>query len=313
MAAGTGTARAQAPGALAAIEGRISQWPLPSTKLARDPVTDAAGNVYYAVAGDDRIGRFDPRTQQFQEWQLPAGTKPHGTAVTRDGRVIFVGNGDGSICELDPSTGAIQRRVTSSATSKPYATALDAAGNVWVTARAGKVMRLARSTGAITEYAMDGEPYGILLDARGVVWVTRIAADKLTGLDPATGKTVDIAFPPGSKPRRLAKAPDGMLWVSLYGTGRLAKVDPVSNRVLKVYTVPGGDVAGPYAIGVDARDRVWATEFQTDSIVILDPATEKFRVVALPLRQSGARNAWLDGQGRFWYVASTKGLLGRVD
>lgn len=308
-----GGAHAQAPSALPTVSGKVSQWQLPTIAMARDPVADADGKVYYAVAGADKIGCFDAKSGQFKEWQLPAGTKPHAVAVARDGRVLFAGNGDGTIGELDPATGKLRRFASSSADLRPYSSAFDQAGNLWLTARKGRILRLDRASAAITEYAMDGDPYGILVDGRGGVWVTRIGVDAVSSLNPATGKTRDLAFPAGAKPRRLAMGADGMLWVSLYGAGKVVKVDPALYRVVKEYPLPGGSIAGPYAVDVDARGRVWAIEFQTDSIVVLEPGAEKFRVIRLPGSGWGARNGRVGPDGRFWLIGSTNGMLGLVE
>ncbi len=308
-----------AHGALAAsvppaVEGRILQWPVPTAQTARDPVADAEGNIYFAVAGADRIARFDPRSAQFREWVLPEGTKPHGVAVGGDGKIYFGGNGNATLGELDLRTGAVRAYPAPSAASHPYSLALDADGNVWMTERtAGRVARFDRTTRTMTEYPMDGEPYGLAFDRRGLLWVTRIAAGKLGSLDPGTGKTTELFLGAGSKPRRIALAPDGMLWVSLYGTGKLVKVDPAANRVVREYPLPDGPNSGPYSVNVDARGWVWVLEFQSDSVAILDPVSEKFRVIRLPDKQSGARNANFDARGRYWYVATTTGKLGVID
>lgn len=298
------------PGALATIEGRVASWPIPAARAARDPKCDREGNVFIAIAGADRVARFDPKTRQFREWPLPAGSKPHGIAIGESGKVYFASNAEGWIGELDVVTGALRRFPTSSASSRLYSTALDSEGNLWATAREGRLVRLTIASGTVTEYAMDGEPYGVVVDGEGVVWVTLLEADKVTSFDPRTRKRTDISFPAGSKPRGLDVAKEGALWVSLYGSGKLAKVDRSTHQVVKEYAMPGGPIAGPYSVRVDARGRVWVVEFQTDSIAILNPRTEKFRIIRLPQRGWGARNADLDAQGRYWVIGTTRGTLG---
>lgn len=302
------------PGALAVIEGKLSQWPIPTPQRPRDPVADADGNIYFSLAGANRIGRFDPRTRQFMEWGLPEDSKPHGLAIARDGRVFFAGNGSGTLGELDTATGAVREHRTSSAESGPYSVALDSDGNVWLTERGTERLALLdRATGKVSEFRVGGSPYGLAFDRRGILWVSQLAADTLSSIDPRNGRTTALFLGSGAKPRRIGVAPDGMLWVSLYGTGKLAKVNPATNSVVKEYVMPGGANAGPYSVNVDARGRVWVAEFQSDSVVILDPQSEKFRVIRLPDRNSGIRSATLDAKGRYWYIAATTGMLGVIE
>ena len=58
--------------------------------------------------------------------------------------------------------------------------------------------------------------------------------------------------------------------------------------------------------------RVWVTEFQTDTIAVLDPASGSFSTIALSAR-SGIRNAALDAIGRYWFIGTASGKIGLVE
>ena len=160
---------------------------------------------------------------------------------------------------------------------------------------------------------MSGGPYGLALDKRGSVWVCRMSADKMGIIDPKTGKISELYMGPGSRPRRVATAPDGTLWITLYGNGRLAHVDPAAGKIIKEYEMPAGANGGPYAVTVDGTGRVFANEIQTDTVAMLDPKTEQFRVFGLPSRNVGIRKAIVDAQGRYWYMGSHNGRLGVIE
>ncbi|MCZ7653901.1 MAG: hypothetical protein M5R42_05805 [Rhodocyclaceae bacterium] len=145
------------------------------------------------------------------------------------------------------------------------------------------------------------------------MWFCRLGADSLGRLDPATGRITELATGDGSRPRRVATAPDGMLWVTLYGNGKLVKVDPVARRIVKEYAMPAGRGGGPYAVTVDAAGRVWANEIDTDTVALFEPKTEAFRVIALPSKNTGIRKAIIDAQGRYWYMGSHNGKLGVIE
>ncbi|HET9653450.1 MAG TPA: hypothetical protein VFP36_14730, partial [Usitatibacter sp.] len=61
-------------GALRTIEGKTSQWTIPTPQMPRDPAVDAQGNIFFAIAGADRIARFDPVSARFREWAVTPGS-----------------------------------------------------------------------------------------------------------------------------------------------------------------------------------------------------------------------------------------------
>ena len=296
------------------IVGKISEWAVPTPRFARDPAPGPDGNIYIAVMNGNRIARFDTKSRTFKEWELPDGARPHGLVVARDGTVFYTGNGNGSIGELDPGSGKVVSHFTPSQGGNPHTAVLDGEGNVWFTGQGGDYLgKLDRRTGKITEQPMPGGPYGLAIDRQGRIWVCRMGANALGIYDPNSGKSDELRTGSGSRPRRIAAAPDGMLWVTYYGNGVLAKVDPAAKKVVKEYPMPAGPRGGPYAVAVDGAGRVWANEIDTDTVALLDPKTEIFRVFRLPSSGVGIRKAIVDAEGRFWYMGSHNGRLGVIE
>jgi len=295
------------------ISGKITEWSVPTPRFARDPAPGPDGHIYIAVMNGNRIARFDTRSKSFKEWELPENARPHGLVVAKDGRVFYTGNGNGSIGELDPATGKIVSHFTPSQGGNPHTVVLDDAGDVWFTGQGGYLGKLERASGKVSEIPMPGGPYGLAIDRQGRVWVCRMGANALGIYDPKSGKTEELRTGPGSRPRRIAAAPDGTLWVTYYGNGKLAKVDPMAKKVVKEYAMPAGERAGPYAVTVDGAGRVWANEIDTDTMALLDPKTERFRVFQLPSKGVGIRKAVVDADGRYWYMGSHSGKLGVIE
>lgn len=295
------------------IAGKIREWSVPTPRFARDPAAGPDGNIYIAVMNGNRIARFDTRTQAFKEWELPEGARPHGLVVAKDGKIFYTGNGNGSIGELDPATGKVVSHFTPSQGGNPHTAVIDDAGNIWFTAQGGYLGKLDRASGKVSEIPMSGGPYGLSIDKQGRIWVCRMGANALGIYDPKSGEMDELRTGPGSRPRRIATAPDGMLWVTYYGNGKLAKVDPVAKKVVKEYAMPAGERAGPYAVVVDGAGRVWANEIDTDTVALLDPKTERFRIFELPSKGAGIRKAIVDADGRYWYMGSHNGKLGVIE
>jgi len=300
-----------APGARA-IEGRVAEWAVPTPKFARDPTPAPDGSVFFVAMGGNRLGRFDPATRSFREWDLPGGTHPHSVLVDPDGVAWLTGKGNGTIVEFHPDSGkTVAHRVPSG--GDPHTAALADDGVLWFTEQgADRIGRLDRATGAITEYQTSGTPYGLSIAPDGAIWFCRIRGDMLGRLDPASGTITDLAMGKGSNPRRIAASPDGTLWVTLWGNGRLAHVDPKAAALIREYELPHREDGGPYAVTVDAEGRVYANEFNADTVVILDPQTGGMRSIEVP-EDTGIRKMVIDPQGRLWYVGSSSGKLGVID
>jgi virginiamycin B lyase len=301
-------------GSRPAIEGRVTEWTVPTPEFARDPAPGPDGNIYVAVMFGNKIARFDTRTKTFQEWDLPSRARPHGLLVDRRGTVWYTGNGNGTIGELDPSTGKVTEHKAPSGGDPHTLVIDDAQQTIWFTVQGGhRIGRLETRSGKITEFKTRGNPYGLALDRDGNVWFCQLGGDRLGRVDAKTGAVSEVELERGSRPRRIAAAPDGSLWVTYYGNGKIARFDPPARKVVKEYRLPAGPDGGPYAITVDGGGIVWANEIKTDTVVRLDPKTDDLRVVALPSKNAGIRKMIVDAGGRLWYMGSHNGRLGVIE
>lgn len=245
-----------APGSLANLAGKVSEWPVPTPKFARDPAIAPDGSIFIAVMTGNKVARFDPAAKSFKERDLPSGHKPHGLLVDRNGMVWTTGNGNGTIGKLDPATGKFVEYPTPSGGGGPHTLVIsDDQNTIWFTMQSGdKVASLDTRTGRIKEYESSGGPYGLAIDKAGHVWFCRMGDNRMGKLDPRTGAMSEVDTGRGSRPRRVAVDRDGMLWVTYYGNGKIAKLDPVAMKVVKTFEGPAGD-AGPYAVTVDGAAR----------------------------------------------------------
>jgi virginiamycin B lyase len=313
-AAAGGSNYGVAPGALTAFAGQVSEWPVPTPEFARDPAVAPDGSIFIAVMRGNKVARFDPAGGQFHEWPLPRDHHPHGLLVDAKGIVWTTGNGNGTIGRLDPASGRITEYKTPSGGGGPHTLVIDDGGaTLWFTLQSGnRIGRLDIADGRISEYPTSGGPYGIALDRKGRVWFCRMNDDRLGMLDPASGRMEEVVLPRGSRPRRMAVAPDGSLWVTLYGSGKLAQVDTMARRVTREVALPAGADGGAYAVTVDGAGIVWSNEINANTVVRFDPATNRLATVKLPTADSGIRKMIVDARGRLWYMGSHSGRLGMI-
>lgn len=296
------------------FSGQVSEWSVPTPAFARDPAVAPDGSIFIAVMAGNKVARFDPASQTFKEWDLPPKHHPHGLLVDRKGIVWTTGNGNGTIGRLDPATGTVREFPTPTRDGGPHTLVIsDDGSTLWFTLQSGnRIGQLDTASGKITETLTAGGPYGLTLDRQGRVWFCRMGDDRLGILDPATGKLAELALPAGSRPRRMATAPDGSLWVTLYGHNKLVQVNPAARRVVREVALPTGPEGGAYAVTVDGAGIVWANEIRSDSVVRLDPRSNALRVVKLPTPEAGIRKMIVDARGKLWYMGSHNGRLGRV-
>ena len=307
-------ALASDPAPATVFPARITEWPLPKPMFARSSAVASDGSIYIAVPNDNKVVRFDPETQSFKDWDLPGGHQPNSVMVDRKGMVWTTGYGNGTIGKLKPSTGTIAEfSVPSGNGSGPHTFVPGNDGEtLWFTMQTGnRIGSVDTHTGKIAEYETSGNPSGITIDRAGNIWWCRSNDDKLGRLDPRAGKITELDMGRGSRPRRIATAPDGILWITLNGSGRLAKVDPATHRIVDTYPLPGGN-AGAYAVVVDDTGIVWVNQIKLDMVIRFDPSTTLMQTINLPSINNGIRTLTADGN-RLWYTGSHNGRLGVIE
>jgi virginiamycin B lyase len=296
--------------------GKVTEWAVPTPKFARDPAPAADGKVYIAVMHGNKLARFDPTKQKFDEWDLPEGTRPHGLVVDEKGTVWMTGHGNGTLLEI-PFTNGQPGQMTAHKTptgGSPHTIIFDGRNALWFTNQSGdKVTRFDRATRKMTEFDTRDGPYGLAMDQQGNVWFCQASGQRVGRIDAASGKVTEIDLGRGSLPRRIAAAPDNTLWVVRYGDGKLTHIDAKTAKVINSYETPAGEPGKPYAVTVDGAGKVWMNEIGTDTVALFDPASEKFRVFPLPTKNEGIRKMIVDAKGRLWYMGSHSGKLGVVE
>ena len=301
------------PGTLSVVKGRVTEWDVPTPKFARDPAPAPDGSMFITVMQGNKIARFDPATKKFQEWDVPRGAKPHGLIVDKQGIVFYTGNGNGTIGRLDPATGKVTEFKAPSG-GDPHTLIQAPDGIIWFTEQSGYIGRFDPASGTVREYETRGGPYGLAMSKDGAIWFCQLSGHRMGRLDPATGKITEVELPRGAGPRRVAASADGsILWWAFYGSNELVKFDPIAQKILRKYPLPSGGGGGAYAVTVDGAGYPWVNEISGNTVVRLDPATEKMQVIKLPTTNTGIRKMIIAADGRLWYMGSHTGKLGVIE
>jgi len=154
-------------------------------------------------------------------------------------------------------------------------------------------------------------PHDVAPAPDGAVWYTAQRAGALGRLDPASGRTEQIALGPRSAPHGVIVGPDGAAWVTDGGQNAIVRVDP-KTRAVRVFPLPAG---APYVnLNTAAFDRkgvLWYTG-QSGYYGKLNPATGATRLWRAP-RGRGPYGIAATAAGDIYYASLAGNHIARID
>ena len=119
------------PGTHPNLAGKVSEWPVPTPRFARDPAPGPDGNIYISVMSGNKVARFDTKSSgQITEHKTSGG--PYGLALDKAGNVWFCRMGDDKLGKLVPKTGQMSE-LSTGPRSQPRRLATAPDGMLWVT------------------------------------------------------------------------------------------------------------------------------------------------------------------------------------
>lgn len=299
----------------------IREWPVPwEDTRPRDPYVDAQNRVWFVGQTGNYVGVLDPESGEFRRYELPERALPHNLVVAPDGIIWYAGNGRAHIGRLDPATGAVEQvAMPDPAARDPHTLVFDGNGDIWFTVQGGnfigKLDTDSREVRLVRSQSERSRPYGIVVDDAGRPWINLFGANKLATIDPASFELREITLERAdARTRRIGITSDGAVWYVDYAQGFLGRLDPASGAV-REWALPGGTGSRPYAMAIDAQDRIWAVEtgVQPNRFVGFDPKTETFfGTTAIPSGGGTVRHmVFHEPTNTIWFGADT-GTIGRI-
>jgi virginiamycin B lyase len=286
----------------------------------RDPAVDAAGHVWFVGQRGNYIAVLDPSSGEMRRHDLPERALPHNVVVGPDGSLWYAGNGDAHIGRMDPATGQVTRyEMPDAAARDPHTLVFSPGGMLWFTVQGGNFIgrldprtgdvRLAQSTVARSR------PYGIVRGEGEEVWAVLFGTNRIVRVDPQTMALREYVLPwEDSRSRRLVRTSDGMIWFADYARGSIGRLDPNTGEA-REWAAPGGRESRPYALEVDAQQRLWFVETgpQPNRFVGFDPARgEFFGQAAVPSGGGTVRHMVYDPQTRSIWFGTDANTIGQA-
>jgi sugar lactone lactonase YvrE len=274
---------------------------------------DIVVTSYTGGGGGDAVIKVDPETGDqtyISTNQMSVNdllSTPQGVVVDDDGSLLVVNHTGASVIRIDPATGE-QTLVSNNTSPGPVAAnfqnsaalTVDDAGQILV-ANNTSVISVDPETGTRSLVSSGGlltAGHAIALEASGMILVSNIDANNdVVRVNPANGQqsvvSNTVVTPPGQA-LDLLVADDGDILVadinSVQGpplndqSGAIYRVDPLTGTgpALSNNTINTGvDLfQDPAAVALDAQDRVIVTDYGTDRVIRVNPATGQQTLVS---------------------------------
>jgi streptogramin lyase len=236
---------------------------------------DAAGNVWFAESGTDRIGKLEIASGTITEYEgLAAGSQPWGVAMGDDGLVWFTERAGGQLGRLDPVDGKVVEVELPWSGARPGGIAVYG-DNVWFAGTGGDLLgRFQISKGEISEkHTTPWEepllaPEDVTVIPPGNPWLSNTGGNGITLFRFSTLQNFNTieAPTPGSEPYGITTGGPDSIWFTERASNRVGRYGPQDYVV--EYLLPTPD-SQPTDIVVDGEGCAWVAAPGASRIVRL--------------------------------------------
>jgi virginiamycin B lyase len=222
----------------------------PSAIHSAVPAPD--GSVWLTEAATDKIGRWDPDTQQITEYQ--DNRSKHTIRVDPNGTVWITGS---PFTKFDPET---KKFVHFEEVAQSYDVKPDKNGDVWFTSLYGHTIgKVDGKTMKVTQWAPPtpgSGPRRMEIASDGMIWADEFNAGKMARFDPQTQTFMEYPLPgPDPTPYALGFDTDGYLWYNSHHMDVLGRFDTKTGKVIE-YPFPHAEV-DMREFFRDSQGRIW--------------------------------------------------------
>jgi len=218
--------------------GEMKEFRVPNTgpALIHSAVPAPDGSIWVAMAGAKKLGRFDPKTNEWAEYE--DDWRKHTIAAHPDGTIWSTGG----LTRFDPKT-KTYTKIPEVPTA--YGIGVDKEGTVWFTQmiKDGIVGKVDPKTLKVTKYIPQhrDRTRRMQIDTDGTIVFAVYDDSRIGRFDPKTETFKEYALPhKQTKPYGLGIASDKQIWYSSYYRDVMGKLDPETGNVIE-YPMPYAD------------------------------------------------------------------------
>jgi streptogramin lyase len=292
----------------------MTEWDLPRPTIQpHDVVVDSRGTVWYSDFGDQKIGKFDPKSGKLVEISTPELKKgsPFGALSVRLDRDENLWLGmmyQAAIGKLDTKSEKLQvwqipaewnRPNTQVNMTSPLNIGVD--GKVWAQNNGfAGVHRVDLKTGQwetwepFKEAPVGHNIYDVISVSKNNAWFTDIGRETIGRIDAKTKQVTLFETPTKSSgPRRGIMDAQDRIWFAEYRGNRIGMFDTKTER-FQEWEVPT-PFTGPYDVALDKNAEAWTGSMLNDRIVRVDTKSGQSVDYLLP-RFTNIRRVFVDNK-----------------
>ncbi|EIJ66269.1 copper resistance protein D [Candidatus Nitrosopumilus salaria BD31] len=162
--------------------------------------SDFDGNIWITIINKDRIIKYLPESDEFEEIVLPGKENlPFALALDDDGKMWFSATGTGKIGYIDPKDNKITEFTKEPPLQGPEALLFDDDDNLWIAEHTGlaitKFNPVLETFERISVPDKDALPFGMTFDKYGNIWFAQHTVDKMGVYDPDNNNLLEIPVP----------------------------------------------------------------------------------------------------------------------
>ena len=191
---------------------------------------DFDGNIWVTILNKDRIVKYIPESDEFEEIILPGKENlPFALELDVDGNVWFTATGSGNIGYIDPKDNSITQFSSDPPLLGPEALLFDDKGNVWIAEHTGLAITrfnpVLETFERITVPNNEALPYGMTFDRYGNVWFAQHTIDSIGAYDPDNNNLIEIPVPSETSfVQFMTSDGDNNVWFAEWQTGKIGTI-----------------------------------------------------------------------------------------
>ena len=163
---------------------------------------DFDGNIWLVINNKDKILKFIPDSNTFEEIQLEKRSLPFALTIDSEGKIWFSETNPGIIGFINPKNNEITKFSDGLPIKGPEALTFDKEGNLWVTEHTGSgIIKFNPILETFDRFPVpdpEALPFGMTFDRYDNIWFAQHTSDNIAAYDPHNNNLIEVPVPTAS-------------------------------------------------------------------------------------------------------------------